>query len=175
MRVMRTEIPKCYNSSDFHIDEHDRFSHIFIMRLSTKGEYGLLAVIDLALHADEGPVQSLQIAERQSIPKQYLDQLMLILKKAGLVESCRGRQGGYVLARPAGRISLYQIVASLEGPLENVNFLRRGNRARNPAREILNALWEELTGSVAERLRRKTLEEICDEHKRLQNQIMYYI
>jgi Rrf2 family protein len=64
------------------------------MRLSTKGEYGLLAIVDLALHANQGPVQSFQVAEREHIPKQYLDQLMLSLKKAGLVESSRGRQGG---------------------------------------------------------------------------------
>jgi len=135
----------------------------------------LMAVIDLALHATEGPVQSLQIAERQGIPKQYLDQLMLILKKAGLVESSRGRQGGYVLARSANRITLLEIVTALEGPLENTNFLRKGTRRRIAAREILNALWEDLIGGVAERLRQKTLEEICDEHKRLENQIMYYI
>ena len=134
-----------------------------------------MAVIDLALHATEGPVQSLQIAERQGIPKQYLDQLMLILKKAGLVESSRGRQGGYVLARSANRITLLEIVTALEGPLENTNFLRKGTRRRIAAREILNALWEDLIGGVAERLRQKTLEEICDEHKRLENQIMYYI
>jgi Rrf2 family protein len=145
------------------------------MKLSTKGEYGLMAVIDLALHATEGPVQSLQIAERQGIPKQYLDQLMLILKKSGLVGSSRGRQGGYVLARPASQITLFEIVTALEGPLENTNFLSKGTRSRIAAREILNALWEELIGSVAERLRQKTLEEICDEHKRLENQIMYYI
>ena len=135
----------------------------------------MMAVIDLALHATEGPVQSLQIAERQGIPKQYLDQLMLILKKAGLVESSRGRQGGYVLARSANRITLLEIVTALEGPLENTNFLRKGTRRRIAAREILNALWEDLIGGVAERLRQKTLEEICDEHKRLENQIMYYI
>jgi len=135
----------------------------------------LMAVIDLALHATEGPVQSLQIAERQGIPKQYLDQLMLILKKAGLVESSRGRQGGYVLARPANRITLLEIVTALEGPLENTNFFGKGTRRRIAAREILNALWEDLIGGVAERLRQKTLEEICDEHKRLENQIMYYI
>ena len=134
-----------------------------------------MAVIDLALHATEGPVQSLQIAERQGIPKQYLDQLMLILKKAGLVESSRGRQGGYVLARPANRITLLEIVTALEGPLENTNFLGKGTRRRIAAREILNALWEDLIGGVAERLRQKTLEEICDEHKRLEDQIMYYI
>ena len=85
------------------------------MKLSTKGEYGLLAVIDLALHSLEAPVQSAQIAERQNIPKQYLDQLLLFLKKAGLIESSRGRQGGYQLARSASHINLLQVVAGAGG------------------------------------------------------------
>jgi Rrf2 family cysteine metabolism transcriptional repressor len=145
------------------------------MKLSTKGEYGLLAMIDLALYSSEGPVQSQQIAERQNIPKQYLDQLMLTLKKAGLVESSRGRQGGYVLARPARNITILEIVTALEGPLENINFLGRSVKSRSTTREILNNYWNELFRSVVENLKGKTLEVLCDEHKRMQNQIMYYI
>jgi Rrf2 family cysteine metabolism transcriptional repressor len=145
------------------------------MKLSTKGEYGLLAMIDLALYSSEGPVQSQQIAERQHIPKQYLDQLMLTLKKAGLVESSRGRQGGYVLARPARNITILEIVTALEGPLENINFLGRSVKSRSTTREILNNYWNELFRSVVENLKGKTLEVLCDEHKRMQNQIMYYI
>lgn len=145
------------------------------MRLSTKGEYGLLAIIDLALHSSEGTVQSQQIADRQQIPKQYLDQLMLTLKKAGLVDSSRGRQGGYALARPARAITLLEIVTALEGPLENINFLGRSIRSKNTIREILNNYWNELFRSVVENLHGKTLEALCDEHKRMQNQIMYYI
>ncbi len=145
------------------------------MRLSTKGEYGLLAIIDLALHSSEGPIQSQQIAVRQGIPKQYLDQLMLSLKKAGLVESSRGRQGGYVLGRPAEMITLLEIVTALEGPLENINSLSRSSRSKNITREILADLWRELFKVVAANLQAKTLEALCDEHKRMQNQIMYYI
>jgi Rrf2 family protein len=145
------------------------------MRLSTKGEYGLLAIIDIALHADKAAVQSVQIAKRQGIPKQYLDQLMLALKKAGLVGSSRGRQGGYVLARAASRITLFDVVTALEGPLENINFLSKGTRSKSAGREVLNAFWDGLTKDVAQCLRNKTLEEVCDEHKRIVNQIMYHI
>ena len=74
------------------------------MRLSTRGEYGLLALVDLALFSGDRPLQAKQIAERQGIPKLYLDQLMMDLKKAGLVVSVRGREGGYQLARPANSI-----------------------------------------------------------------------
>ena len=145
------------------------------MRLSTKGEYGLLAIVDLALHANQGPVQSWQVAERQHIPKQYLDQLMVSLKKAGLVESSRGRQGGYVLARRASSISVLEIVAALEGPVGNVNFARKDHRSKNPAYHILQGLWDEVVSNVVHTLENKTLEELCDLHRRMESQIMYYI
>jgi Rrf2 family transcriptional regulator, cysteine metabolism repressor len=145
------------------------------MRLSAKGEYGLLAIVDLALHCDQGPVQSFQIAERQHIPKPYLDQLMLILKKAGLVESSRGRQGGYILARPASRIVVLDIVAALEGPVGNANFARKDHRAKSSAYHILQGLWDEVVSNVVETLEKRTLEELCDQHRRMESQIMYYI
>ena len=145
------------------------------MRLSTKGEYGLLAVIDLALHYGQGPIQSLQIAERQRIPKQYLDQLMLILRKAGIVESSRGRQGGYQLARPPKEITLYDIVRELEGPVENINFLERSPHRRTPAREVFRDIWTDLYSNTVQILRSKTIEEFCERHRKLEQEIMYYI
>ncbi len=145
------------------------------MKLSTKGEYGLLAIIDLALHSQQGPVQSLQIAERQGIPKQYLDQLMLILKKAGLVESSRGRQGGYLLSRSASSISVLEIVTALEGPIERISFQGRGTNSKSTTRQILRDLWDELYSHIIDVLQNRTLEEVCDRYKKLESQIMYYI
>ncbi|MCI0418286.1 MAG: Rrf2 family transcriptional regulator [Acidobacteria bacterium] len=145
------------------------------MKLSTKGEYGLLAVIDLALHSGRGPVQSFQIAERQNIPKQYLDQLLLMLKKAGLIESSRGRQGGYQLARAAQEITLFDIVTALEGPIENVNFVGKSKPDQNPTQEILKDIWIDLVSHTVGILKQKTLEEFCDRQRRIQEQFMYYI
>ena len=145
------------------------------MKLSTKGEYGLLAAIDLALHSDRGPVQSFQIAERQEIPKQYLDQLLLMLKKAGLIESSRGRQGGYQLARPASEITLFDIVTALEGPIENVNFLERSKHRGTTSKKILKDIWTDLVSHTAETLKQKTLEELRDRNKETHEQLMYYI
>jgi Rrf2 family transcriptional regulator, cysteine metabolism repressor len=164
--------------SPLFVDYFDLFSHDncpWLMRLSTRGEYGLLAIVDLALHSNQGPVQSFQVAERQHIPKQYLDQLMLILKKAGLVESSRGRQGGYALARPASRISVLEIVAALEGPVGNANFTRKDQRTKSPAYHILQGLWDEVVSNVVETLESRTLEELCDQHRKMESQIMYYI
>jgi Rrf2 family cysteine metabolism transcriptional repressor len=144
---------------------------LIFMKLSTKGEYGLLAIIDVALHSNQGPVQSFQISERQAIPKQYLDQLLLLLKRGGLVESSRGRQGGYLLARPAGMITILDIVTVLEGPIG------KESRSNNPAREILRNLWGDILSCASEILGNRTLEEICEQQRRMQNQIqiMYYI
>ena len=134
------------------------------MRLSSKGEYGLLALIDLAMHTAEGPVQIHQIARRQGIPKQYLGQLMLALKKAGLIHSMRGRQGGYVMARPAHAITLLDVVTALEGPARNVNFLPKGRRILT-ARSVLKRTWDDLSRSSSAMLKNKSVEDLCNECK----------
>ena len=73
------------------------------MKLSTKGRYGLRAMIDLASHEEEGAVSIASISERQNISESYLEQLVRPLRKAGFIESVRGAGGGYVLAKPAAR------------------------------------------------------------------------
>ncbi|MFB3814844.1 MAG: Rrf2 family transcriptional regulator [Terriglobales bacterium] len=144
------------------------------MRISTKGEYGLLALVDLALRADQGAVQVSQIAARQGIPKQYLDQLMLALKKAGLVASSRGRQGGYTLARPAGTITLLEVVTALEGPLANMNFSDKRRRKYGP-RAVLKEIWDELAAQSISLLRSKTLEDVCRAYQESTAAIIYEI
>src|SRR5512139_331584 len=98
------------------------------MRLSKRGEYGLRAMIDLAvaLQAQDGKpsggvVQIREIAERQRIPSKFLEQILLTLKNAGLLHSRMGVGGGYYLAKPAGEISLGQIVRVLDGPLAPIS------------------------------------------------------
>ena len=88
------------------------------MKLSTRCRYATLALFDLAYHAGEDPTQVRQIAERQSIPLRFLEQIFQDLKRAKLVEGKRGRKGGYQLARDPHEISLGDIVRATEGPLE---------------------------------------------------------
>lgn len=90
------------------------------MKLSTKGKYGLRAFIDLAVWGEEGPVSLTSIAARQEISPNYLEQLMAKLKRAALVESVRGVNGGYRLARPADEISVGDVLRALEGELNPV-------------------------------------------------------
>ena len=91
------------------------------MKLSTKGRYGLRAMIDLARYSEEEPVSISSIAARQDISERYLEQLMGLLKKAGLVRSIRGATGGYILTRSAGEISVGDVLRALEGSLDPVD------------------------------------------------------
>ena len=85
------------------------------MKISTKGEYGIRAMLYIAMHADQGPVTSHEIAVRQGIPEPYLRQILALLSKDRLIHSNRGPQGGHVLSRPASQISLRHILVTLEG------------------------------------------------------------
>ena len=90
------------------------------MKLSTKGRYGLRALIDLARYSGEAPVSTASISERQDISERYLEQLMSLLKKAELVKSVRGAGGGYMLAKDMDHISVGDVLRALEGSLDPV-------------------------------------------------------
>ena len=85
------------------------------MKISTKGEYGIRAMLYIAMHADKGPVTSHEIARHQGIPEPYLRQILALLSKERLILSNRGPQGGHVLSRPASQISMRHILLTLEG------------------------------------------------------------
>ncbi len=87
-----------------------------MISLSVKAKYGLAAMVELASLASDTPVQSKILAESQAIPVNYLEQVLLELKRGGLVLSFRGSQGGYRLARPAQDIVVYDVLMCLEGP-----------------------------------------------------------
>ena len=87
------------------------------MKISTKGRYGLRAVIDIAIHGENEPVSLSDIAIRQDISISYLEQLIAKLKKAHIVTSIRGAKGGYSLAAPMNKISVGDILRALEGDL----------------------------------------------------------
>lgn len=87
------------------------------MRLSTKGRYAVTAIVDLALHAQGRPVALSDIARRQEISLSYLEQLFAKLKRAGIVRAVRGPGGGYLLAEPAGRVRVGDIVLAVDDPI----------------------------------------------------------
>ncbi len=89
-----------------------------MFKISAKGVYGLTAILELGLNLSRGKMQIRDIAAAHGIPQHYLEQVLVTLRKAGLVKSSRGSQGGYALARPPSQIEVYDVLACLEGELE---------------------------------------------------------
>lgn len=96
------------------------------MRLSTKGRYGLMAMFELALEYNNGPIPLRQIAERQNLSDSYLEQLFSTLRKDGLINSVRGAQGGYMLSRAPEDITVGNILRSLEGDISPADCIDGG-------------------------------------------------
>ncbi len=90
------------------------------VKVSTRGDYAARALLSLALHESDRPTSVKEIAERTNLPQPYLEQILLAVKGAGLVQSKRGVGGGYVLARPPEEITLAEILAAVDGPLVTV-------------------------------------------------------
>jgi Rrf2 family protein len=117
------------------------------MRISTKGDYGVRALIELSHHYGEGTVQSAQIAARQRVPEPYLDQLLTTLRKAGFIRSVRGPQGGHALVKSPDEIKLSEVIRSLEGSLSPVSHLHDEGYQCRAAHEIWH-LVEEATAEI---------------------------
>ena len=110
------------------------------MRISTKGDYGVRALIELAHHYGEGPLQSAEIAARQRIPEPYLDQLLTTLRKAGFIRSVRGPQGGHALLPRPEEIRLSDVIRSLEGSLSPVSHLHDEGYQCRAAHEVWHSV-----------------------------------
>ncbi|MDQ3740239.1 MAG: Rrf2 family transcriptional regulator [Actinomycetota bacterium] len=111
------------------------------MRISAKADYALRAVAELATAEGGGPVKGEQLATRQDIPPKFLENILGDLRHAGLVRSQRGADGGYWLQRPAGEITLAEIVRAVEGPLATVRGQRPEDVAYSGAAEQLQRVW----------------------------------
>ena len=117
------------------------------MRLTTKGRFAVTAMLDLALHGEDGPVSLAGISERQKISLSYLEQLFGKLRRGSLVDSVRGPGGGYNLAREAGSVSVADIVRAVEEPIDSTQCGGRENCQDNQ-RCMTHDLWEELNTTV---------------------------
>ena len=139
------------------------------MKLSTKGRYGLRALIDLAVFSENEPVSIASIAERQSISVSYLEQLMAKLKKAGLVKSIRGAQGGYILAKPMETISVGDILRALEGNLAPVECQGYGEENSCSGSEscVTKYVWQKINTSINQTVDEIKLVELVDESREI--------
>jgi Rrf2 family protein len=123
-----------------------------MLALTSKSKYGMAALMELASHHGNGLLQIKDVAEHQSIPQNYLVQVMNGLVKAGLVRTVRGKNGGYALSKAPDRIALFDVLEALEGPLE----LKSSGPRHRAMKEILaqaeKGLRETLSISVADLL-----------------------
>src|SRR5690554_2480499 len=149
------------------------------MKLSTKGRYGVRAMFDLAMHAGEGAIALKSVAQREQISEKYLEHLFASLKKAGLIHSVRGAQGGYRLARPAAEITLGDIIRVLEGPVAPTECVVKGSASETCDRSaecVMHQVWGRLSDEINAILDSITLEEIVEEQRKLTGEgYMYYI
>lgn len=128
------------------------------MRLSARSDYALRAVIELAA-AGAGHVTADQLARTQAIPGKFLEAILTQLRRAGLVRSQRGPEGGFWLARPAGEISLADVIRAIDGPLLGVRGERPENVGYTGAAEPLQSVWIALRANE-----RAILEEVTLQH-----------
>lgn len=144
------------------------------MRISAKGEYAIKAVLDLALHRDRGLIPIQEIATRQSIPPRYLEQVLLSLKRAGLLASKRGSAGGYHLTRAPEEITVGAVLRAVEGgqaPFEP-SAARNGSGA-----DDLAGLWDEIAEALCRVVDRVTIGALVERalERRGGGRVMYHI
>lgn len=150
------------------------------MKLSTKGKYGMEAMVDLAVHASEGPISLKSISARQNLPENYLEQIFLVLRRNKLVDSIRGAQGGYMLSRPAGEITVLDVLNALEGPLSPVTCIvdGKGGTCTRFTTCASRVLCEKVKASLYSTASSITLGELVDKYSlvnKTEYQIEYFI
>ena len=158
------------------------------MKLTTKTRYGVRALFDMAYHAGTLPVQVKDISRRQEISPRYLEQIFQILKKAGLLRSKRGPQGGYALARPPAEISLLDIISATEGRISLLDCTDDESEKKDgqpPCARMeqcaTQSIWAEAGHHMEAYFASVTLKDICDKarelglERELDHRFMYFI
>jgi Rrf2 family cysteine metabolism transcriptional repressor len=150
------------------------------MKITKKGEYALRALVDLALNFNGGMRQIQDIVRDEAIPVKFLEQILLTLKHAGLVQSKRGIGGGYLLGRAPDKISFGEVIRLIEGPLAPLECVS-ADRANCP-KEVtcgIRSVMIDVTNATTEILDRVTLADVCNRTKgmaeRRTETLMYYI
>lgn len=141
------------------------------MKLSTKGRYGLRALIDLGLYSENETVSIASIAARQNISESYLEQLIAKLRKAGLVTSIRGAGGGYKLAKPAAEISVGDILRALEGSLDPVECpgLKEESSCGGSEFCVTKYVWQRINDSINQAVDEIKLDQLIEESRNVKD------
>ncbi len=141
------------------------------MKIPMKVDYGVRALVELAMHHGEGPLQTAQIAASQEIPETYLDQLMTALHKFGLVVSRRGPQGGHRLAMDPSDINLHMVMTTLDGNLSPLDCLIKPTDCVFSDSCAQQEVWQSVEDAVEGVLRGITLTDLVQRHRYLAEQV----
>lgn len=144
------------------------------MSISTKGRYGLKALIDLAMYANSEVVTIKSISERQDISERYLEQIFSALRKGGLVFGRKGSQGGYQLAKESKDITIGEILRVLEGDILLVDVSKESN-SDELDRFINENLWSGINNQIISYFEAVTLEELVKQYGNGRDNILYFI
>lgn len=135
------------------------------MKISTKGRYALRLMLDLAMHAEDGYISIKSVATRQGISDKYLEQIIKMLSAAGLVESTRGKQGGYKLTRAPEQYTVGEILRVTEGSLAPVSCLEEEHRCENCDDCVTFEIWQNVLDAINEVVDSITLSYLVEKQK----------
>ena len=147
------------------------------MRVSLRSTYGIMAAVDLAMQSGSAPIQAKAIVRRQGIPARFLEQVLHAMKKAGLVSSQRGAQGGYVLSKKPSELSLAEILEALEGPFLRLEEMNGRLHRASKCEALLAKVWDRVHDAERHVLEGITVEELAGQQRQFEQQrtLMYHI
>ena len=139
------------------------------MRISSKGDYGLRALIELAHHFGERrPLQSGEIASRQRIPESYLEQLLTVLRRSGFIRSVRGPQGGHALIRQPSGLRVSEVIEALEGSITPADCLDDGGACARNGGCAQSEMWRDVREAILGVLDNTTVADLAQRDRALQ-------
>ena len=136
------------------------------MKISTKGRYGLRILMDLALHQSEKPRLIRDIAKSQQISEKYISRLVIALRKAGMIRSVRGVNGGFHIAMKPEDITLLNVIEVMEGPLSIVDCVAAPKRCAQHENCAPREIWCKLNADIRDLMRQTTLADILEAYNR---------
>jgi len=149
------------------VDNISQLIYELKMKLSTKGEYASRAMLELSARFGQGPVPIRIIAQTQALPQQFLEQILLSLRRAGYVKSKKGPKGGYYLSRPPDKITVAEVIRVMDGPLAPINCVSVIEHEPCPLEETcgLRSVWKEVRDMVAKHLEQTTFAEVLERQR----------
>lgn len=146
------------------------------MKVSTKGDYGIRALIELTHHYGEAkPMQSSEIAARQNIPESYLEQLLTTLRKAGFIRSVRGPQGGHALVRDPAELKVSEVIEALEGAIMPIDCLDPSSSCSRNSGCAQREMWDQVREAILQVLDNTTIRDLAERDRAVQPGRVRYV